>query len=44
MQFNGQNLSGLLENLSFNPHFFVLKMQKYAFLKKMVLSEVLYQI
>ena len=36
---------GLSEKLSLNPRFFfLLKMQKYAFLRKMVLNEVLYQI
>ena len=34
MQFNGQKFSNLSEKLSFNPHFFGLKMQKSAFLKK----------
>ena len=34
MQFNGQKFSNLSEKLSFNPHYFGLKMQKSAFLKK----------
>ena len=44
MRFNGQKFSGLPEKLSLNPRLFLLKMQKYAFLKKNGLSEVLYQI
>ena len=44
MQFNGQKFSGLSEKLSFNSLGFLVKMQKYAFLKNMALSEVLYQI
>ena len=45
VRFNGQKFSGLPEKLSLNPRFFLLfKMQKYAFLKKNGLSEVLYQI
>ena len=35
MQFNGQKISGVSEHVSFNLRFFfLLKMQKYAFLKK----------
>ena len=44
VRFNGQKFSGRPEQLSLNPRFFLLKMQKYAFLKKSGLSEVLYQI
>ena len=43
VRLNGQKFSGLPEKLSLNPLFFLLKMQKYAFLKKNGLSEVLYQ-
>ena len=38
----GKLFSGFSDKLSFNPRFLV-KMQKYAFLKKMVLIEALYQ-
>ena len=44
VQFNGQKFSVLSEKVSFNPWFFWLKNQKYAFLKKRVLIKVLYQI
>ena len=44
VRFNGQKFSGLPEKLSLNPRFLLFKMQKYAFLKKNGLSEVLYQI
>ena len=45
VRFNGQKFSRLPEKLSLNPCCFVLlKMQKYVFLKKNGLSEVLYQI
>ena len=44
VRFNGQKFSGLPEKLSLNPRFFLLKMQKYVFLKKNGLSEVLYLI
>ena len=45
MQFNGQKFSGISEKLSLNPRFILLKMQKYAFLKKNVFFiEGLYQI
>ena len=43
VRFNGQKFRGLPEKLSLNLRF-LLKMQKYAFLKKNGLSEVLYQI
>ena len=40
VRFDGKKFTDLPEKLSLNPRFFLLKMQKYAFLKKNGVSKV----
>ena len=42
MHFNGQTFSSVFEQFSFNSKLFWLKMQKYTFLRKMVLIIVFF--